>query len=64
MHQEKYIGLDIHQATISAAVTDAHGKLLITTSNEDKAVHFASAQRLYPRVDGFSVAGKCRTVLG
>ena len=27
MSQEKYIGLDVHQATISAAVMDAQGKL-------------------------------------
>ncbi len=25
MSQEKYIGLDVHPATISAAVMDAHG---------------------------------------
>jgi len=25
--QEKYIGMDVHQATISAAVMDAQGKL-------------------------------------
>jgi hypothetical protein len=29
MSQEKYIGMDVHQATISAAVMDVHGKLLM-----------------------------------
>jgi len=28
MSQEKYIGMDVHQATISVAVMDAQGKLL------------------------------------
>ena len=29
MSQEKYIGMDVHAATISAAVRTAEGKLLI-----------------------------------
>jgi len=29
MSQEKYIGLDVHQATVSAAVMDGNGKLLM-----------------------------------
>jgi len=29
MSQEKYIGMDVHDATISAAVKNAEGKLLI-----------------------------------
>ena len=29
MKSVKYIGLDVHQATISIAVLDAHGKLLM-----------------------------------
>jgi hypothetical protein len=29
MNQEKYIGMDVHAATISAAVRNAEGKLLI-----------------------------------
>ena len=31
MSQEKYIGMDVHQATISVAVMDAHGKLLMAS---------------------------------
>jgi len=37
MSQEKYIGLDVHQATISAAVMDATGKLLMECLLETKA---------------------------
>ena len=37
MSQEKYFGMDVHQATISAAVMDAHGKLLMECLLETKA---------------------------
>ena len=37
MSQEKYIGMDVHQATISAAVMDAQGKLLMECLLETKA---------------------------
>jgi len=37
MNQEKYIGLDVHQATISAAVMDCGGKLLMECLLETKA---------------------------
>jgi len=37
MSQEKYIGMDVHQATISAAVIDAHGKLIMECLLETKA---------------------------
>ena len=29
MNSEKYIGMDVHQATISVAVMDSSGKLII-----------------------------------
>jgi len=29
MSQEKYIGMDVHQATISVAVMDSSGKLIM-----------------------------------
>ena len=29
MNQEKYIGMDVHQATISVAVLDGSGKLIM-----------------------------------
>ena len=37
MSQEKYIGMDVHQASISVAVMDAHGKLLMECVLETKA---------------------------
>src|SRR5215470_19543238 len=37
MRREKYIGMDVHQATISVAVRDAHGKLIMECVLETKA---------------------------
>ena len=37
MTGEKYIGLDVHQATISVAVMDASGKLVMESILETKA---------------------------
>ena len=37
MSQEKYIGMDVHQATISVAVADSRGKLIMESSLETKA---------------------------
>ena len=37
MSQEKYIGMDVHAATISAAVKNAEGKLLMECVLETKA---------------------------
>ena len=37
MSSEKYIGLDVHQATISAAVTDSQGKVIMESILETKA---------------------------
>jgi hypothetical protein len=37
MSQEKYIGVDVHQATISVAVMDAQGKLIMECLLETKA---------------------------
>jgi hypothetical protein len=41
MNQEKYIGMDVHQATISVAVLDSSGKLIMecileTAGSRDK----------------------------
>jgi transposase len=38
MNQEKYIGMDVHQATISVAVMDEKGKLIMECILETKAV--------------------------
>jgi len=37
MSSEKYIGLDVHQATISVAVMDSTGKLIMESILETKA---------------------------
>jgi hypothetical protein len=37
MSQEKYIGMDVHQATISVAVADFRGKLIMESILETKA---------------------------
>ena len=37
MDSEKYIGLDVHQATISVAVMDSTGKLVMESILETKA---------------------------
>jgi transposase len=37
MNQEKYIGLDVHQATISIAILDWTGKVVIESILETKA---------------------------
>ena len=37
MSQEKYIGMDVHQATISVAVRDSGGKLIMECILETKA---------------------------
>jgi transposase len=37
MSQQKYIGMDVHQATISVAVMDGNGKLIMECLLETKA---------------------------
>jgi hypothetical protein len=37
MNQEKYIGMDVHQATISVAIMDSSGKLVMECILETKA---------------------------
>jgi len=37
MKQEKYIGMDVHQATISVAVMESSGKLIMECILEKKA---------------------------
>src|ERR1035438_3953723 len=37
MNQEKYIGMDVHQATISVAAMDSSGKLIMECILETKA---------------------------
>ncbi len=42
MNDAKYIGLDVHQATISATVLDSTGKLVMESILETKAQPFCS----------------------
>jgi len=42
MNDAKYIGLDVHQATISVAVRDSDGKLVMEAILETKAERFCS----------------------
>ena len=44
MNQEKYIGMDVHAATISAAVRNAEGKLLMECVLETKVLIRALSQ--------------------
>ena len=37
MNNKKYIGMDVHQATISVAVRDSAGKLVMESIIETKA---------------------------
>ena len=37
VNSEKYIGLDVHQATISVAVMDSQGKVIMESILETKA---------------------------
>ena len=39
MSQEKYIGMDVHQASISVAVMDAQGKLIMEMPAGDQSEH-------------------------
>ncbi len=51
MNSEKYIGLDVHQATISVAVLDSTGKLVMESILETKA---ATILEFAERVGGWS----------
>ena len=42
MNDAKYIGLDVHQATISAAVRDSSGNLVMESMLETKAETISS----------------------
>jgi len=52
MNSEKYIGLDVHQATISVAVLDSTGKLVMESILETKAatiLEFFASRRFTTR---------------
>jgi hypothetical protein len=51
MSQEKYIGMDVHQATVSVAVMDGSGKLLMECLLENPGGYDC---RVRPRITGNS----------
>jgi len=62
MNQEKYIGMDVHQATISVAVMDSSSKLIMECILETKAAtileFIASGAAIY-RI-GLQLGGRSR----
>ena len=50
MNQEKYIGMDVHHATISVAVMDGRGKLIMECILETKARRSSSLSKGYREV--------------
>jgi len=62
MSQEKYIGMDVHQATVSAAVRDRNGNLLMECVLETARAWFNDCPWLqstfttFDGVDAFAVA--------
>jgi hypothetical protein len=62
MNQEKYIDMDVHQATISVAVMDAHGKLIMECLLGCAVCSMASSPsdtRIQPATPAVSGASKC-----
>ena len=57
MTGEKYIGLDVHQATISVAVMDSKGKVVMESILETKAATIHSSWEMRSGQDLF-----CRTI--
>jgi hypothetical protein len=52
MNSEKYIGLDVHQATIVVAVTDSSGKLIMESILETEA---ATILQFFAETSAFAV---------
>jgi hypothetical protein len=52
MNSEKYIGLDVHQATISVAVLDSRGKLV------SDGVHPGDQSSARGQVSGVAIRGR------
>ena len=49
MNDAKYIGMDVHQATISAAVRDSSGNLVMEATLETKAETIAAKRKMRVR---------------
>ena len=55
MDSRKYIGMDVHQASISVAVRDANGKLVMESVIETKAATILECIRgMWPVIVGLS----------
>jgi hypothetical protein len=48
MNSQKYIGMDVHRATISVAVMDSKGKLIMECVLETKERRFWSSSKAFP----------------
>jgi hypothetical protein len=55
MSEDKYIGLDVHQTSVSVAVLDREGKLTMEHSKWATRRH-AVAAALVPRLEGLNLA--------
>jgi hypothetical protein len=62
MSQEKYIGMDVHQATISAAVMDGQGKLIMECLLETKANTILEFVRQRPQLRSGGAEGGAAAV--
>ena len=64
MNEEKYMGMDVHQATISVAVMDSKGKLIMECILETKAATILEfIQGLHGSLSvTFEVRNLCRLV--
>ena len=45
MSSEKYVGLDVHQATISVAVMDSQGKIIMESILENQSLYSSGVLR-------------------
>ena len=63
MNQEKYIGMDVHQATISVAVMDSCGKMIMECILGRKRPRFLSSSRATGKfIRGLRRRNLCRLV--
>ena len=58
MNSEKYIGLDVHQATIVVAVMDSTGKLVMESILETEATTISFSLRSAPFAIGRSASSE------
>jgi hypothetical protein len=63
MNSEKYIGLDVHQATICVAVMDPKGKVIMESILETKAhaQHKGAPRRVFQQSQAITLIEKWPT---